>query len=98
MLLNHLKVNTEKTKALVVKSKNSFDSEFIENIKVNTDNVIEPSKYVKSLGVLFDEYLTLEEQISSILRSCYINLRNLRFVASKLNFNLKKLLIHCLIF
>ena len=55
-------------------------------------------KVVKTLGVLFDEFLTFEDHINSVIQCCNIHLRNLRVIGSKLSFDLKKQLIHCLIF
>ena len=57
-----------------------------------------PSNAVKSLGVLFDDYLTFESHISSVVQSCNIQLRDLRAVASIMDYDLKKQLIHCLVF
>ena len=59
---------------------------------------IEVIDVVKSLGIKFDKDLSFEEHISSVVQACYIQLRNLRAIGSKLNFDLKKQLIHCLIF
>ena len=101
MLSNHLQLNTEKTKALVVRAKNNFDGQVIDTIKISNDESngnIESSPMVKSLGILFDENLTFENQVNSVIQSCYINLRNLRAIGSKLSFSLKKQLIHCFIF
>ena len=48
--------------------------------------MIETLKVAKSLGILFDEHLTFVNQINAVIKS------------SKLNFELKKQLIYCLIF
>ena len=60
--------------------------------------MIETVNVAKSLGILFDEHLTFVDQINAVIKSCYINLCNLRAIVSKLNFELKKQLIYCLIF
>ena len=59
---------------------------------------MDASHTVKSLGVLFDQMLTFEDQVNSIVSCCNIHLRNLRVIGSKLNYDLKRQLIHCLIF
>ena len=97
MLINHLQVNTEKTKALLITKRNNFDCQSTDTIKISQEELINPVHVTKSLGVLFDDHLTFEEQIKSVVKSCYMNLRNLRAIASKLDFDLKKQLIHCLI-
>ena len=53
---------------------------------------------VKSLGVFFDEYLTFEEHINSVIKCSNVHIHNLRVIASKLDYELKQQLIHCLIF
>ena len=61
--------------------------------------MIETVNVAKSLGILFDEHLTFVDQINAVIKSCLnINLCNLRAIVSKLNFELKKQLIYCLIF
>ena len=51
MLLNHLQVNTEKTKALLITKKNNFDVQSIDSIKVSNEELIHPVQVAKSLGV-----------------------------------------------
>ena len=57
-----------------------------------------PSLIVENLGIMFDEYLTFDEQIDSVVKVCNSHLRNLYVIASKLSYELKRQLIHCLIF
>ena len=52
------------------------------------DEKITPSRVVKSLGALFDEYLTFEKQVDMIVKTCNIYLRNLSVIGSKLNYDL----------
>ena len=44
------------------------------------------------------KYLTFEKQVDMIVKTCNIHLRNLRVIGSKLGYDLKRQLIHCLIF
>ena len=98
MTFNKLKLNSEKTEALVVQTKNNFSSWEVGAISLNDDESVATSPVVKSLGVLFDEYLTFEKHVDAIIQSCNINLRNLQVIGSKLSYELKRQLIHCLIF
>ena len=100
MMQNILKLNPKKTEVIVVKSKNNFDNDscVIPSIKLSDKETISCSKVVKSLGVYFDEYLTFNHQISSVVQSCNITLRNLWTIAGKLSFELKRQLVHCLLF
>jgi hypothetical protein len=47
-------------------------------------------KVVKTLGVLFDEFLTFEDHINSVIQCCNIYLKNLWVIGSKLSFDLKR--------
>ena len=60
----------------------------------NMDSV-SPAKVVKSFGVLFNENLNFEDHMNSVIQACNILLGT---IGSKLNFQLKCQLIHCLIF
>ncbi len=96
---NKLKLNPTKTEVVIVKSKNNFDHDAgaLPSVKLSDSETINCSKVVKSLGIYFDEYLTFNEQINSVIQSCTISLRNLWVIAGKLSFELKKQLIHCLL-
>ena len=99
MMSNKLKLNSDKTEALVVQTKNNFSSWAVESIQLSYDGeTIATSPTVKSLGVLFDDYLTFEEHVDAIIQSCNIHLRNLQVIGSKLSYELKRQLIHCLVF
>ena len=97
MELNKLKLNPDKTEALLTQTRNNFHTFTVEDIQLGqADEKITPSPVVKSLGVLFDEYLTFEKQVDMIVRTCNIHLRNLRVIGSKLSYDLKRQLVHCL--
>ncbi len=99
MTINKLKLNPDKTDALIVQTKNNFSSWTVNSIMLNNQGeAVTTSPVVKSLGVLFDEYLNFEEHVDAVVQCCNIHLRNLRVIGSKLNFELKKQLIHCLVF
>ena len=42
MLLNHLQLNTEKTKALVITKRNNFISEEVIDLKISSEKLIQP--------------------------------------------------------
>ena len=101
MTANKLKLNSDKTEVLIASSVNRFNSCLNDSISFPADadgQNINPMETVKSLGVKFDRDLSFEDHITSIVQACYIQLRNLQAVGSKLNYDLKKQLIHCLIF
>ena len=99
MTTNKLKLNPDKTEVLIASSVNRFSNWSNNSLSLIADGkAIEVIDVVKSLGIKFDKDLSFEEHISSVVQACYIQLRNLRAIGSKLNFDLKKQLIHCLIF
>jgi hypothetical protein len=99
MTRNKLKLNPDKTEILTVKTRNNFRPNTHEAVNLESGGVpTETSTVVKSLGVLFDEYLTFEDHVNNIIKCTNIHLRNLQVIASKLNYELKRQLIHCLIF
>ena len=99
MTANKLKLNPNKTEVLIASSVNRFSNWSNNGLSFIADGKsIEPIDVVKNLGIKFDKDLSFEEHISSVVQACYIQLRNLRALGSKLNFDLKKQLIHCLIF
>ena len=99
MIQNKLKLNQSKTEALIVQTKTNYSSCSINSVKLGTrGDSVETSPVVKSLGVLFDQFLTFEDHVNSIISCCNMHLRNLRVISSKLSYDLKRQLIHCLIF
>ena len=96
---NKLKLNPDKTEVLTVQKRNNFNPTTVKAIQLETGKEpTETSRVVKSLGVLFDEHLTFEDHVNSVIKSANVHLRNLRVIASKLDYELKRQLIHCLIF
>ena len=99
MEYNKLKLNSDKTEVLLTQTRNNFFTFNVEDIILDhTNEKITPSPVVKSLGILFDEYLTFEKQVDTVVKTCNMHLRNLRVIGSKLSYDLKRQLIHCLIF
>ena len=99
MLANKLKLNPDKTEVLTVQSRNNFNSWSLDSLHISAkEEPISPSPVVKSLGVKFDSFLNFEHHINAIVQECNMHLRNLWVIGSKLSFELKRQLIHCLIF
>jgi hypothetical protein len=99
MAFNKLKLNQDKTEILIVQTKNNFSSWTVPSITLSEEGeTLNTSPVVKSLGVLFDEFLTFEDHVDAVVKSCNIHLRNLRVIGSKLNYELKRQLVHCLVF
>ncbi|KAL5257828.1 hypothetical protein ACHWQZ_G012685 [Mnemiopsis leidyi] len=99
MLAYKLKLNQNKTEVLMVQSKNNHYTWSLDALHLcSSEAPIATSPMVKSLGVRFDTYLSFDAHIDATVQACNIHLRNLWAIASKLSFNLKRQLVHCLIF
>ena len=76
MLQNRLKLNEEKTEAIVFGPKEKIQSVNLSSIKVGEAN-IEIVEKVRNLGVILDSELSMTEHINHVVRSCYFHLRRL---------------------
>lgn len=63
------------------------------NVKVRSE-VIKPSKKVRNLGAIFDDQMSLEEQVSAITRKAYFHLRRIKQTRNNLNHDACAKLIH----
>ncbi len=67
MSLNRLKLNEDKTDALLVSSKDAVRKKYIPSMPLmEGDAPISPSPVVLNLGVRLDSHLTMESQITSL--------------------------------
>ena len=63
-----LKLNSEKTKVMLVASKN--DIKILDNISVNIENInITSISEIRSFGVILDSTMSMEKQVNSVTRS-----------------------------
>jgi hypothetical protein len=70
---NRLKLNSEKTDALLVSSPSNVKSLVSCPLELG-DALIIPSPVVRNLGVLLDSHLTMDHQIHSTCRKAYFHL------------------------
>ena len=74
MTSNLLTLNSSKTEFLFIGLKQQLAK--LQNISLNTTHS------ARNLGFIFDENLTFSDQISSLSRSCYYHIRQLRCIRS----------------
>ena len=72
MSANLLTVNSSKTEFLIIGLKHQLSE--IDNSSLNTTHS------ARNLGFIFDENLTLSDQISSLSKSCYSHIRELHCI------------------
>jgi len=78
MTANLLTLNTSKTKFLLIELKQQLAK--FHNCPIETTH------YARNLGIIFDEYLTFSDQISSLSKSCNSHISALRCILTYLNF------------
>ena len=81
---NRLSVNPSRTEFLIIgnpQQRNKIQSSSI----VFCGNIISPSTSARNLGVAFDSSLSLTKHISSICKSAYYQIRQLRQIRSSLD-------------
>ena len=95
LLRNFLAVNDTKTDALLVYSKFHPNIEF-PPIRVGND-LINTSDSVRNLGVLFDTHMTMDKQISSVVRQSFLSLRDMYKIRRNLPMEETESMVHSFI-
>jgi len=72
MTANLRNLNSSETEFLLIGLSKQLDT--IHNSSLNTTH------YARNLGFLFDKHLTFSEQMSSVSKSCYCCIRQLRCI------------------
>jgi hypothetical protein len=91
-----LKLNVEKTELLVIRSK--YRTKPVPDIKISVGNaVIKPTSKIRNLGVIFDEKLTFDNQVSTVRQSAYFHLKNIKAVQKYLPSEVFEGLVHAFI-
>ena len=78
MASNFLKLNDDKTELLVIHPKH-IETPSLRSIDVR-DEVINPSECARNIGVMLDQNLNMEQQITTICKSAFLHIRNIRKV------------------
>ena len=93
MALNFLKLNEEKTEVIEL----GLYESYISTVALG-DSSVQLSERAKNLGFHFDDQMSLSHQVNAITQKCFMNLRDLKRIGSKLTHDLKIQLVHSLIF
>ena len=96
MKCNLLKLNTDKTEVILFVSKKFANEVKDVSIKVG-DSVIAPSTSVRNLGAILDSQMTMEEQVNSVSRSCFMQIRNIGKIRQYLTNDSTKSLMNSLV-
>ena len=93
---NLLKLNEEKTKVILFGSKYNLKRTDTISLKTGEHTVIS-STPVRNLGVIYYSSLAMENQVSTLCRSCYYQLRNIGRIRKYLDDDATKSLIHAFV-
>ena len=97
MLINNkLKINDSKTELIVFQSPQAQQDLSGLSVIVGA-SIIQQSATVRNLGIIFDQFLSLDDYISSVCRSTHIHLKNINTFRHLLSQNTTTQLIHALI-
>ena len=95
LMLNKLKLNSDKTELILVHSRYHLMPP-LNYIMVGDEKVV-PTVSARNLGVIFDEWIKLEEHINSICKSAYYHIRNISRIKKYLPRNCLEIIIHAFI-
>ena len=76
MKLNKLQLNEDKTELLVIAPARQAHKVRINSIKIG-DSVVNASQSAKNLGTTFDKTMSLDQHVSSLVKSCNFQLRSI---------------------
>ena len=96
MNTNFLKLNEDKTVALVHASRNNQTKHNITAIKIG-DCDITPSPSARNIGVLFDGEMSMAAHVHQTCRVCYYHLKNIASIRSCLTEQAAIRLVHSLV-
>jgi len=85
MSANLLSLNQSKTEFLLIGLPNQLSKVSDATLHMPSNITINPSDTARNLGVIFDSSLTMSDHISSVSKSCFMSLRDLRRIRSTLD-------------
>ena len=81
MSANKLKMNNEKTKIPLCRTNARLKSVRPNSLKIG-NNIIDFSPKVKNLGLCFENNLSMDNAVSHLRKSCYLELRKIANIAT----------------
>ena len=97
MLERKLKLNESKTEVMVIKGnlRTNITQDFgVLNVGFSA---LAPTEIVRNLGVCFDQQLSFRKQIDMVVKSCFLQIRNIYAVKKYLDHDCLHTLVHSLV-
>jgi hypothetical protein len=95
MRKNKLKLNGDKTEVSVL-STSLRCSPHVSSLNISGFDIA-PSKFVRNIGVIFDESLSFESHINALCKSCFFHINNIWKIRKWLSIRSCETLVHALI-
>ena len=92
MRSNKLKLNDEKTEIVVVQPKH-LKQEKLPDIKIG-DSLITPSSHARNIGIIFDDTLSMDKQITATCQAANFQIRRIGRIRKYLTFDAAKTVVH----
>ena len=73
-----------------------YNKMLVNSITVSESN-LSSSKYVRNLGVYLDQEFSMEKHVNQLCKSCYFQLRNIRYIRSNLTTEAAKTVVQALV-
>ena len=96
MLQDRLRPNDDKTEFIISGTRQQLAKVNIDSLRVGESSTAPTSK-VKNLGCWFDGQLKMDTQISSICKTAFFHLYNIRRIRKFLNFECTKILVNAFV-
>ena len=96
MINNKLKINDSTTEFIVFQSPQAKQDLSGLSVIVG-DSILQQSSNVRNLEIIFDQFLSIDDYISSVYRPTHFHLRNIGRIRHLLSQNASTQLIHALI-
>ena len=96
MSLNKLKLNGDKTELLVIGSGNLSASQ-LPSFTAIDGSVIQPSHSSRNIGIIFDNKLNMERQVSATCKSAFFHIQNISRIRKFLSVSSTKALVHAFV-
>ncbi len=96
MVKNMLKLNDDKTEVIFIGTRQQRSKIDIPHININGSDIV-PTSTVRNLGVMFDSEMSMKAHVSSINRSAYPQLKNLRAIKPFLDMEAENTAAHAFV-
>jgi len=91
MMMNRLKLNADKTQLMWLGTRQQLAKLTVSQLRLTT-SVVEFASTAKDLGVVLDNPLSMESQVTAVCRSCFYQLQSLTTDVPQ---SLVQAFIHC---